>query len=176
MDQDNDDDKKGGGADVPAVYSMADKKELILAAREQGYDLVPSGQVLPQPQERHGNAWSLSGEIASPDQAARIERRNLRYVAIGAVSVVALVLGGMWVVTGAIDSMFTASLEVTHRAMDVIEHQATIAGEVSKNTTEAEAAAKGADVSTDKDYVIAVLAGLAALALGAGIIAKIMQP
>lgn len=157
MAQDNGDDKNGV-ADVPAVYTMADKKALIAAAREQGFDLVPAGQ--PLPQQRHGNAWSLSGEIASPDQAARIERRTFRYVVTGAASVVALVLGGMWVVAGAIDSMFTASLEVTHRAMDVIEHQATIAGEVSKRVADANAQDSAADHKTYVELVIWALVGL----------------
>lgn len=170
MVQDNDDDNKDGGGDVPAVYTMADKKGLIVAAREQGFDLVPSGQSLPQ--QRYGNAWSLTGEIASPDQAARIERRNFRYVAIGAASVVALILSGIWVVAGAIDSMFTASLEVTHRAMDVIEHQATIAGEVSKHV--ADANAKDGS-SYRKTYVLAVILGLAALLFGAGIISAVSK-
>lgn len=170
MNQGNGDNNKNGGADVPAVYTMADKKGLIAAAREQGYDLVPSGQSLPQ--QRHGNAWSLTGEIASPDQAARIERRNFRYVAIGAASVVLLILGGMWVVAGAIDSMFTASLEVTHRAMDVIEHQAAIAGEVSKHVADANAQDGAADRKT---YVLAAIFGFAALLLIAGIASAVSK-
>lgn len=164
MTQDRDNDNEDGAADVPAVYTMADKKGLLVAAREQGYDLVPSDQSLPQ--QRHGNAWSLSGEIASPDQAARIERRNYRYVAIGAASVVALILGGVWVVAGAIDSMFVASLEVTHRAMDVIEHQATVAGEVA----DAEEAKSTGAVASGKSLLTMALLGLAAVLLITGII------
>lgn len=165
MDQDKaEDNKRDDTEDGGDIYRMTDEEFLKQEARKRGFELVPSGQSLPQ--QRPGNAWSLSGEIASPDQAARIERRTFRYVVTGAVSVVALVLGGMWVVGGAIDSMFTASLEVTHRAMDVIEHQATIAGDVSKRVADANAQ----DNTTDhKTYVEMVIWALVGLLLVAGI-------
>ncbi|MGI9484281.1 MAG: hypothetical protein ACR2RF_00040, partial [Geminicoccaceae bacterium] len=124
-----------------AALVPMDQRALEKIAREQGYDLIPSGQALPsQPlPQRGGNAWSLRGEIASPDQAARKEQRNFRYALIGAGVITALGLGCTMIIAGAVQDMFTASLEVTNRAMGVIEHQATVAGEVTKHREEIDA-------------------------------------
>ncbi|MGI9490701.1 MAG: hypothetical protein ACR2RF_33365, partial [Geminicoccaceae bacterium] len=118
-----------------------DQQALEKLAQDQGYDLIPSGQAPPSQSlpSRSGNAWSLMGEIASPDQAMRKEQRHFRYALIGAGVLTALGLGCTMIIAGTVQDMFTASLEVTNRAMGVIEHQATVAGEVTKHREEIDA-------------------------------------
>ncbi len=162
-----------------------DRKALQVIAKKQGYDLVPTGQqphqsqvysptgqqpyqpqnqALQAPPSR-ANAWSLTGFAASPDQAARKERQYFRYALIGATTTVVLGLGSVWIIAGTFADIFSASVEVTNRAMGVIEHQATVAGDMAKNSQVAEA-----DKNDDRAFIILALLGASAACLVAGVL------